>query len=275
MRKLICFLALIILGTSVYAQFYRFSEGLYRLPYQDGTSFVVTNDIWTHNPLGKYDMIASPDNRLIVAAADGWVRAIQESFDTTCWSMAFCCWMQNNYVIIEHPNGEWSQYTHIQVNSATNQGVSLGQWVTAGTPLGVEGNVGCSTEPHLHFELSRPSDPANAFAPVGGFLNGELLIPVFCGVGTQPWLIENGTYTAGPCNDDCPYATNVSANVGNGGEYVARADNFVLTSEANMPTFLSGSATQFRAANYILLRDGFEVKSGAKFQTVLKGCNVQ
>jgi hypothetical protein len=262
------------------AQFFRFSEGLYRVPYENNQTINMGSDVWTHNPLGKYDMWADNADKKIVAAADGWIRGIQESFDTMCFvnngGMITCCWQLNNYVIMQHPNGEWSGYTHIKVGSATDQGISLNQWVTAGTAIGVEGSVGCSTGRHLHWEVSRPADPSNGFQAVGGFLNGELLIPVICGIGTsQPWFVQGNTYTSGPCDDDCVTNVTVSAGLSNGEEYVARADNSVLTSTVDPVVFASGSASQFRSGNYIRMRPGFRARSGSKFEALLKDCNEQ
>lgn len=284
--KYICYSLLTFLfitGTisHVSAQAFRFSEGLYRVPYENGETINMGSDVWTHNPLGKYDMWADDANKLIVAAADGWVRGIQESFNVACFTVdslgnVTCCWNMNNYVIIEHPNGEFSGYTHVQFNSVSAQSISLNQWVTAGTPIGIEGNVGCSTGRHLHFEVSRPADPANGFQASGGFLNGELLIPVICGIGTgQSWFVQGGTYTSGPCNDNCSTTQTVTQNLGNGAEDVYRADDLVQTTLNGPVTFFNGSVSQFRSGNTILLRPGFEIRSGAKFEGLIKTCNEQ
>lgn len=262
------------------AQVFRFSEGLYRVPYENGLNINMGSDVWTHNPPGKYDMWADDADKKIVAAADGWIRGIQESFDTACFvnngGMITCCWQLNNYVIMEHPNGEWSGYTHIQEGSATDQGISLNDWVNAGTAIGVEGNVGCSSGRHLHWEVSRPADPTNGFQSVGGFLNGELLIPVICGIGTsQPWFVQGGDYESGPCDDDCSGTVTVNNSISNGDEYVARADNVVQTGLNDPVVFGNGSVSQFRSGARILMRPGFRVATGAKFEAMIKGCNEQ
>jgi hypothetical protein len=232
----------------------------------------VSSDIWTHNSPGKYDMSPPDANPLIVAAADGWFRAIQESFDTAC----FCCPQFNNYVILQHPNGEWSGYTHMQVNSTSALGLAVNDFVTAGTPIGTEGTVGCSTGNHLHWEVVIPTDPANAWQNSGGFLIGEAVIPVICGIGTEePWLVDSGTYTCAPCNDDCPGTFTVDAGVGNGAEFVARADTEVITSEEEDVIFANGSVTQLRSGDHILMRPGFQAAVGAKMEVMIKGCNMQ
>lgn len=270
---LVALISLIILNDGL-AQTFRFSEGLYRVPYEDGVNVNMGSDVWTHNPVGKYDMWADGSNEKIVAAADGWIRGIQESFDTACF--VNCCWQWNNYVIIEHPNGEWSGYTHMQIGSSTDEGISVNQWVTAGTPIGVEGTVGCSSGRHLHWEVSRPAPGSSGFATSGGFLQGELLIPVICGIGTgESWFVQGNDYVAGPCDDNCATTVIVEDNLSNGDEYVARADNAVLTALNNPVTFFNGSVSQMRSGHYVLLRPGFEARGGAQMEIMIKTCNEQ
>lgn len=61
-----------------------------------------------------------------------------------------------NYVVIDHGNGEYSIYAHLQPGSV---GVAVGQKVTTGQPLGKVGSSGNSTEPHLHFQVCDTPDP--------------------------------------------------------------------------------------------------------------------
>lgn len=55
-----------------------------------------------------------------------------------------------NTVLIDHGDGVITLYGHMQWNSLR---VDAGQTVTAGTPLGAEGNTGRSFGCHLHFEI--------------------------------------------------------------------------------------------------------------------------
>jgi len=67
------------------------------------------------------------------------------------------------YVVIAHSGGFDTLYGHL---SATL--VKVGQTVTQGTPVGLEGSTGNSTGPHLHFELrigGRPVDPTPYLPP--------------------------------------------------------------------------------------------------------------
>lgn len=60
-----------------------------------------------------------------------------------------------NYVIIDHGNDEYSVLAHMITNSIA---VNVGEIVEKGQMLGLTGNSGNSTEPHLHYHLqNKPS----------------------------------------------------------------------------------------------------------------------
>jgi murein DD-endopeptidase MepM/ murein hydrolase activator NlpD len=72
-----------------------------------------------------------------------------------------------NTVRIDHGNGLVTLYGHMQWESIR---VAQGQTVTAGTPLGAEGNTGNSFGCHLHFEVQEndiPIDPVPFMAARG------------------------------------------------------------------------------------------------------------
>lgn len=55
---------------------------------------------------------------------------------------------------IEHANGEWAKYSHMEFGSTTlNAKLKEAQWVAQGTYLGDEGKVGCASRDHLHFQI--------------------------------------------------------------------------------------------------------------------------
>src|SRR5258705_12224202 len=91
-------------------------------------------------------------------------------------------------------------------NSVTSLGLVEGQWVTAGTPLGIEGNVGCASGVHLHFEAAQPIDTNTlVFSEYGGYIDGDWaknVIPVICSI-TGNVFVENTQYVAGTCGS-CP-----------------------------------------------------------------------
>lgn len=183
---------LIILGAGS-AQALQKSRNVYRIPFADGTVVRVTNDHLKHSPIGRIDMSGKLGKQpyRIVAAADGVIRYIVDNFSAKVTSGP----CTNNYVWIEHANGEWTKYSHMRKGSTTGAaGLKVGQFVKAGTFLGYEDQVGCASGPHLHFEVGVPraSDP---IATTGGFLKDNSgskrnRIPRICG-------ISGGIFTSG------------------------------------------------------------------------------
>jgi murein DD-endopeptidase MepM/ murein hydrolase activator NlpD len=179
------------------------SAGLYRLPFADGTQVKVFDDFVTHRPHGREDLFAVGGSApyRVVAAAAGRIVAIQDGFgEQQSGRAAKDC--HNNYVWIAHPNGEWTNYSHLAQQSVTGEaGLKVGDQVKAGTYLGREGAVGCAMLNHVHFEVVVP-DPA---APIdeGGFLNDNdggkrERNPRFCGVAGEV-VVKDQTYGAKAC----------------------------------------------------------------------------
>src|SRR6185436_29842 len=82
----------------------------------------------------------------VLAAASGVVTVVRDTEpdrNTSCAGNA-------NIVQVRHPDGLTALYGHLKKGSVA---VSVGQQVSAGAILGVVGSSGCSTAPHLHFEL--------------------------------------------------------------------------------------------------------------------------
>lgn len=148
------------------------SKGCYRIPYASGTAVTVTRDVRTHEPAGRVDLVARTgqdrcERHAVVAAAGGYVRHIEDSYSKS--NTGPVC--KNNYVWIEHPNGEWTKYSHLAQHSVRcKAGLHLDQWVNMGTYLGDEHDVGCASGSHLHFEVGVPSDKPNPIALLGGHL---------------------------------------------------------------------------------------------------------
>jgi len=66
--------------------------------------------------------------------------------------------MLGNHVIIDHGESEFSFLGHL-VNGSTR--VQVGDHVDAGAPIGLCGNSGHSTQPHLHYHLQNTAVLAN------------------------------------------------------------------------------------------------------------------
>ena len=179
------------------------SEGLYRLPFADGTAVKVFDDFLSHRPKRRVDLFAVEGREpyRVVAAADGRIMAIQDSYDEQQSGRAAAdC--HNNYVWIAHSNGEWTNYSHLARGSVTRDaGLAVGDAVKAGAWIGNEDAIGCAMLKHVHFEVAVPDGKA----PVdnGGFLNDNEgskreRIARFCGVSGQT-VLKDATYKAAPC----------------------------------------------------------------------------
>ena len=233
------------------------SKGVYRIPFANGTTVKVSRDFLTHTPLGRIDMSGTGGSEFkIVAAADGTIRFVVDSFSEQIDSGSGkpCT---NNYVWIEHANGEWTKYSHMQKDSSTSKAkIKVGQKVKAGTYLGDEGKVGCAGGDHLHFEVGVPraTDP---IATVGGFLNDNSgskrnRVPRICG-------ISGGIFVAGQSYE----AQDVPGNLSPGSKEVARHG---LPSEDYQCLF-----DQAVNANYRLeWIDGFNFKGKIYFNVLFR-----
>lgn len=60
-----------------------------------------------------------------------------------------------NYIVVRHADGTYGEYLHLQAQGAR---VRLGETVATGQLLGLSGNTGYSTLPHLHFAVFRTID---------------------------------------------------------------------------------------------------------------------
>lgn len=122
----------------------------YELPWRGGPfrlSQGAGGDFSHNTPKGRYAVdIAMPQGTPIVAARDGEVVELENS-QAGRWPNP-----SGNYVRIRHADGTESAYLHLKRHSIK---VKVGQRVTIGTPLGLSGNTGRSTGPHLHFVVQK------------------------------------------------------------------------------------------------------------------------
>lgn len=98
---------------------------------------------------------ALPSGTTVLAAAPGEV--------VFAGSVPSGCETPLQYVCLAHKAGYRTFYVHLDGVS-----VRAGQHVEAGDPVGISGNSGCSTGPHLHFSVERErqaTDPYGWLAP--------------------------------------------------------------------------------------------------------------
>jgi hypothetical protein len=69
--------------------------------------------------------------------------------------------LRSNYVYLRHSDTERSQYVHLKRNSVT---VAIGDFVPAGTQIGMIGSSGPSAAPHIHFETTIDGQPVEPMA---------------------------------------------------------------------------------------------------------------
>jgi murein DD-endopeptidase MepM/ murein hydrolase activator NlpD len=123
----------------------------YLLPYPRGTSHVLiqgNNSAFTHNmPNSKYAFdFDMPENSLVSAARGGTVGFVsvnsKEGGDDENYLH------HANKIMICHDDATVGVYAHLQHKGAF---VDVGEQVYAGEIIGLSGNTGYSTTPHLHF----------------------------------------------------------------------------------------------------------------------------
>ncbi len=129
----------------------------YILPLEIGTFATVTRS-FTHHGIGKLDL--DVNGAAITAAKDGViVFAIDSHTRSTYEALGWWYW---NVVIIRHAENEYSLYGHLAPNSIPDAIISACEPdgrcnvpIRAGDVIGLEGNTGNSTNPHLHMEFGQ------------------------------------------------------------------------------------------------------------------------
>ncbi len=259
---------------------FEISRNIYRVPYAAGTDVHISNDHFTHSPVGRYDMSGSGNgssctaNYPIVAAAAGYIRRIQDSYDVHGPGCSQNCSDFNNYLWIEHANGEWTKYSHMRRNSSTvNAGLVVGEFVNVGQLLGYECEIGQASGPHLHFEVRHPNDPANVqISTAGGFMSDAAhRIPVICGQSKNYW--EDGDDLTSAVCSPCNVAVSLfmSNLIFGANKVYARLVGGAITTSANV-TFSSTSSTMLQSSTGITFGPGLTITQGAYFNAGIGAC---
>lgn len=139
---------------------------IYNLPYKTGKSFRVGqgyNGSFSHRGNIRYSVdFMMPLKTQIHAARGGRVVQLREDFDKGGAAEEFK--NEANFVVIEHSDGTFAEYAHLSKNGVL---VSLGQKVYEGQIIGLSGNTGYSSGPHLHFMVVKvKEDGTNESLPV-------------------------------------------------------------------------------------------------------------
>jgi murein DD-endopeptidase MepM/ murein hydrolase activator NlpD len=127
------------------------SSYIYSLPFQDHKKvFLIQgyeSKIFSHKGERALDFKVKQGTK-ICAAREGVVIALREDSDKGGLKQENLS--DGNYISIKHSDGSVAHYWHLQKDGVM---VSVGDTVKTGQWIGLSGNTGYSSFPHLHFEL--------------------------------------------------------------------------------------------------------------------------
>ncbi len=131
----------------------------YRLPFPSGKEWRVMqafNGAFSHNkPPAQFAVDwEMPEGSQVCAARAGLV--VEVKSDSNEGGADYAAFNEKaNYVRVLHSDGTIGLYLHLKQNGAL---VKPGQRVAEGDPIGLSGNTGFSSKPHLHFATQRAID---------------------------------------------------------------------------------------------------------------------
>lgn len=149
---------------------------VHRLPFRAGKKVNVTQGYYgylTHKEERAFavDFRCEPGTP-VVATRDGVVWQVKEDSGRGCNRPE--CIGDSNYVVIDHGDGTYSEYHHLQQFGAT---VEEGESVCQGQVIGLCGTTGYTSGPHLHFAVTDAAErniptrlPTSRSRPYGVFV---------------------------------------------------------------------------------------------------------
>jgi murein DD-endopeptidase MepM/ murein hydrolase activator NlpD len=151
----------------------------YVFPFSHGTKHKLSQGYKgsvTHSGENEYALDFPMDiGTQVIASRDGVVVEVKE--DSNIGGMDKKYDKHGNYVLIYHNDGTFANYVHLKQNGSL---VKVGDKVVQGQRIGLSGNTGRSSGPHLHFSISKPEfNNKRSSIPVK-FLNydGKAIDPV-------------------------------------------------------------------------------------------------
>ena len=94
-----------------------------------------------------------PEGTIVCAAREGRVVGVRQDSNIGGADRSFRPFA--NYIIIKHADGTFAEYVHLQKDGAM---VQRGDEVTVGQPIGLSGQTGFASKPHLHFDVFQAID---------------------------------------------------------------------------------------------------------------------
>lgn len=138
-------------------------DWLYQFPYSAGTSHLLGQGYrGTFSHQDEYALdFRMPVGTMVRAARDGIVLDTKD--DGFRGGVDPALKAEANFVRIYHRDGTIADYVHLNQFGVQ---VRIGETVRAGQLIGMSGNTGYSSEPHLHFAVSQPKYFASETIPV-------------------------------------------------------------------------------------------------------------
>lgn len=129
-------------------------EYQYLLPFPQGKSYRLiqgNEGRFSHkNPSSKYAFdFEMPVGSYVSAARGGVVGYVEDQYKESGIDETYL--ERDNKIMICHDDGTVGSYAHLKYNGAL---VEVGEQVFAGQVIGLSGNTGYSTVPHLHFVVT-------------------------------------------------------------------------------------------------------------------------
>lgn len=139
-----------------------------QLPFLKGKSYKVIqgfNGSFSHkaSDFGRYAIdFDLQEGDTVTAAANGVVVGLVSGHTKGGKSKKWLDYA--NFITLYHSKGNYyTQYVHLQ---HYGQLVQLGDSVTAGQPIGLSGNTGFTSVPHLHFNVLKPVETSDGLTSV-------------------------------------------------------------------------------------------------------------
>ncbi len=148
---------------------------IYELPYKKGTSYKIDqgyNGKSTHQNKNALDFHMEEGTEICAIREGLVVKAIDEHKkgcpDESCAKF-------NNFILVLHDDGSYADYSHLQKGGAL---VKVGDRVKPGQVIGLSGQTGIASGPHLHLEVYTMTwDGQNSIA-VKYMVEGKATMPV-------------------------------------------------------------------------------------------------
>jgi murein DD-endopeptidase MepM/ murein hydrolase activator NlpD len=148
-------------------------QPLYSLPFTVGDGYTLTQgNCGGASHTGRFSYafdFAMPVGTPIVAARDGVVFTLRADRPDGTGRVG-----DENFVIVEHPDGEFSRYIHLRRAGVL---VQRGDVVRQGDTIALSGHSGRSAFPHLHFDVAEACRAGPCQTVPSAFINAEPPIP--------------------------------------------------------------------------------------------------